>query len=331
MDHFPGWVATRDDATNQCELRELEPEFLDDLPVTIRVHHSGINYKDALALHGKPGMVRRFPLVVGIDLVGEVVESQDDAWRPGDMVALTGAGLGEDLHGGLAGLARVAGEHLVAVPRAFTSEQVAAIGTAGFTAALCVEAIVERGVTSGPVLVTGASGGVGSIAVSLLARAGFDVIAATGRVEEQGGALRELGAGQVIDRNELTASSKPLQTERWVAAVDTLGGDHLAGLLASVKRGGVVAACGLAASPTLSTTVMPFILRGVRLEGIDSVHVASQRRARAWQRLAEDLAPEHLGGITRTVPLEQAKQAAAELLAGRGTGRVVVQVLPDRG
>ena len=327
MNHFTGWLARREEDEITCELQSLDEAILDDLPVSVEVLYSGINYKDALALHGKPGVLRRFPLIPGIDLTGTVTDSQDPRWQPGDVVTLTGAGLGEQLHGGLAQRARVEADALIRVPEAFSPYEVAAIGTAGFTAALCVEAIaahVEPG--QGPIVVTGASGGVGSIGVALLAAAGYEVVAATGRVDEQAAALKQLGAASVIDRAELTESGKPLQAERWAGALDAIGGDYLVGILASARHDGVVTACGLAASPKLPTTVLPFILRGVSLIGINSVVVTAERRAAAWKRLARDLEPSVLREITTSVSLADAQKAAAALLEGQGTGRIVVDV-----
>lgn len=326
MSDVTGWIARRDGKEINCELERLDVSHLDDLDVVVDVHYSGINYKDALALHGRPGVVRRFPLVVGIDATGEVLSSVDDRWRPGDIVTLTGAGLGEELHGGLATRAHLPADPLIAVPGEFTTAQVAAIGTAGFTAALCIDALAEHDVApgSGEVLVTGASGGVGSVAIAMLARAGYTVVAATGRPDEQAEQLQDLGAASVIHRDELTTSGRPLQSQRWAGVLDTVGGPILAGAIAQTNNDGAVAACGLAASADLPTTVMPFILRGVSLLGINSVQVTRARREAAWTRLARDLDPVILESRVRTVPLAEAKEAAAELLAGRGTGRIVV-------
>lgn len=328
MTTFSAWVIREGDDANTATLEDLELTALDDLPVTIRVSHSGLNYKDALALGGRPGVVRRFPLVAGIDLVGEVVESRDDRWRVGDIVTLDGAGLGEDRHGGLAGMARTGGDDLVAVPDAFSPAQAAAIGTAGFTAALAVLALQRCGLRAGegPVLVTGASGGVGSIAIALLARAGHEVIAATGRVEQMRERLTALGASDLIDRAELEERGRPLGRQRWAAVVDGAGGQILASALSTLRADGVAAAYGLAASTDLPSSVLPFILRGVSLLGINSVHVTPERRRQAWDLLARDLDPTVLDSLTRTVALADARDAAAELLEGRGTGRTVVQI-----
>ncbi len=328
MTSFPAWVIRQEDGKNTAALEQVEDTMLDDLDTTVRVLFSGINYKDALVLHGRPGVVRRTPLIAGIDLVGEVIESAHSRWAAGDVVALNGAGLGEDLHGGLAGLARVNGDDLVAVPDTFTPAQAAAIGTAGFTAALSVLALEHNGLDpeDGPVLVTGAAGGVGSIAIALLGRSGYQVIAATGRPDALGGRLVALGATEVIDRASLATPGKPLAAQRWSGVLDSVGGTILANALASLNAGGVAATCGLAAGAELPTTVLPFILRGITLAGIDSVHTTPSLRHDAWELLANDLDPQLLDAVTRIVDLADARDAAAELLEGRGTGRTVVSI-----
>lgn len=330
MTTFPAWIVRQGDGGSTAALEELDTALLDDLDTTVRVQYSSINYKDALALHGRPGVVRRTPLVVGIDLTGEVVESRHPRWRRGDVVTLDGAGLGEDLHGGLAGLARVDGDNLVAVPGAFTPLQAAAIGTAGFTAALALLALERHGLTpqDGPVLVTGAGGGTGSLATTILHHAGYEVVAATGRPDQLRDRLMSLGAAEVIDRRDLEAQTRPLGAQRWAGVVDSVGGTVLAGALATLRHGGAAAAFGLAGGAQLPTTVLPFILRGVSLLGIDSVRTASALRQTAWDRLALDLDPTQLDTLTRVVPLDQAKTAASTLLEGQGTGRTVVEVTP---
>ncbi len=330
MTVFPAWVVREDDGTFAATLDDFDTSSLDDLDTTVRVRYSSINYKDALALHGRPGVVHRTPLVAGIDLTGEVVSSHHPRWRAGDVVTLNGAGLGEDLHGGLAGIAHVDGDDLVAVPDAFTPLQAAAIGTAGFTASLALLALERHGLspTNGPVLVTGAGGGTGSISVALLSRSGYDVVAATGRPDPLRDRLTALGAADVIDRSELETQTRPLGRQRWAGVVDSAGGAVLAGTLATLRRGGAVAALGLAGGSQLATTVLPFILRGVALLGIDSVHTGPALRQTAWNRLARDLSPAHLDTLTRVVPLAQAKTAASALLKGHGTGRTVVEVAP---
>ena len=331
MTVFTAWVVRKADGASSAALEQVDLDTLDDLDTTVRVMFSGLNYKDALALHGRPGVVRRNPLIAGIDLVGEVVDSTHTAWEPGDIVTLNGAGLSEELHGGLAAMARVNGDDLVSVPEAFTPAQAAAIGTAGFTASLSLLALERQGITpaSGPVLVTGAGGGVGSVAVALLSRSGYEVVAATGRVDELGGRLRALGATEVIERDSIDTGGRPLGTQRWGSVVDSVGGAILANALAMLNVGGVATTCGLTAGPQLATTVLPFILRGITLTGIDSVHTAPVLRREAWERLSRDLDPRLLDSVTRTVPLAEAQAAAAEYLEGRGTGRTVVAIAPQ--
>ncbi|MFC0680242.1 MDR family oxidoreductase [Lysobacter korlensis] len=320
-----GWVVRRGES---AELAEVD-RFLHGGDqagagdVLIDVSHSSINYKDALALRGQPGVARVSPLVPGIDLVGTVAESADRRWRPGAAVLVNGWGLGETHHGGLAERARVDGSWLVRIPGGISPERAAAIGTAGFTAELAVQAVADR--PAGNVLVTGATGGVGSIATALLAARGARVVAATGRLAERD-YLTGLGAADVLDRRELEESGKPLQSQRWAAAVDSVGGVPLANILAQTVYGGPVAACGLAADASLPATVMPFILRGVRLLGINSVRCPEDRRIAAWAGLAATLDLRLLDSITTTVPLADAAQAAEDLLAGRLRGRVVVDV-----
>lgn len=331
MSTFPAWVVREDPANpkrRRAALEEIDETALDDLPVTIDVTHSSLNYKDALALGGRAGVVRRTPLVAGIDLVGEVTASLDDRFAPGDAVMLHGAGLGEDRHGGLARRARVDADALLPVPAPFTPAQAAAIGTAGLTAALAVLALERHGLRSdaGPVLVTGASGGAGSIALALLAAAGYEAVAVTGRPEQMGERLRGLGAADVLDRSELEAEGRPLAAQRWAGAVDGVGGRILANILAGTRADGAVAAYGLAASPDLPATVLPFILRGVSLLGVNSVEISRPLREAAWDRLARDLDPALLDSLTRTVPLGAAQETARELLEGKGTGRVLVDV-----
>lgn len=330
MDTFRAWtVSTGDDGRGgEAALVDLRPTDLDDLPVELEVVASSLNYKDALALGGRPGVVRRSPLVAGIDVVGEVTASRDDRFAPGDVVTLNGAGLGETLHGGLAAAARVPADPLVAVPRPFSAMQAAAIGTAGLTAALAVLALrdAELGPEDSPVLVTGAGGGAGSLAIVLLAACGWEVHALTGRPDELGAGLRDLGAHEVIARSELEGHGRPLRTSRWGAVVDGVGGQILAGALASLRDGGAAAAYGMAAGAELPTTVMPFILRGVSLLGVNSVTIGADRRAEAWALLAEHLDPARLDAITRTIPLADARDEAARMLEGAGTGRVVVDV-----
>ena len=316
-----------------AEVRRVTDAFLQPGDVTVAVEFSDLNFKDGLAIAGRPGVARTSPLIPGIDLVGTVEESRDPRWRPGDRVVLNGAGLGESHHGGLAERARVDGDALVRVPDQLTSEQAAAIGTAGFTAMLAVLALERNGVdpreveeSGGSVLVTGAAGGVGSVAVALLAKLGYPVTASTGRVEEEGDYLTDLGATTIIDRSELDTPGKPLQSQRWAGAVDSVGSQTLATVLAQTRYGGTVAACGLAQGPDLPTTVMPFILRAVSLVGVNSVEAPPALRETAWRRLATDLDEEALAAMTRFVTLAEAIPAADDILAGRLRGRTVVDV-----
>jgi len=299
--------------------------------VVVAVEYSSVNYKDALALAGRPGIVRRPPLVAGIDLVGTVEYADGaaaDRFDSGDRVVLNGAGLGERVDGGLAERARVDSASLLRLPGAISSARAGAIGTAGFTAMLAVLALEKHGIRpgAGPVLVTGAAGGVGSIAVALLARLGHEVVASSGRAVEQGDFLRRLGAAEVVDRAALQDAGKPLQSERWAGAVDSVGSHTLANALAQTRWGGAVAACGLAQGPDLPTSVMPFILRGVTLAGVNSVEAPRKLREEAWRRLAHDLDLELLDELTTTVSLSGALDIAGDVLAGTVRGRTLVDV-----
>ena len=318
-------------------LLSKEPEFsaqvqqvsMDDLmpgDVTLAVSYSGLNYKDGLAICNKSPVVRRWPMVAGIDGAGTVLESSHPDWKPGDAVVLNGWGVGETHWGCLAERARLKGDWLVPLPSAFTPRQAMGIGTAGYTAMLCVMALERHGVRpgDGEVLVTGATGGVGSVAVALLAKLGYRVVAATGKLSEEA-FLRQLGAEAVLDRQELSVAGRPLQKERWAAVVDAVGSHTLVNALAQTRYGGVVAACGLAQGADLPATVMPFILRGVTLAGIDSVMAPLPLRREAWSRLASDLDPALLETLIREVALSEAVPQAHELMAGKVRGRVVVR------
>jgi acrylyl-CoA reductase (NADPH) len=314
--------------TQSAELISIGDDDLMPGDVTVAVEFSSINYKDGLALTGKPGVARVWPLIAGIDLVGTVETSTDPRWAAGDRVILNGAGIGESHHGGLAERARVSGDSLVRLPDAVSAARAAAIGTAGFTAMLAVLALERGGVTptSGEVLVTGAAGGVGSIAIALLAASGYTVVASTGRGAELGDYLRGLGAAEILDRHTIDEAGKPLQTQRWAGAVDSVGSVTLANVLAQTHQGGVVASCGLAQGADLPTTVLPFILRAVTLAGINSVEAPLALREEAWQRLATDLDLDLLDSLTETIGLADAFDAGERILAGRVHGRTVVDV-----
>jgi acrylyl-CoA reductase (NADPH) len=318
-DQFGAAVRDLDDAT----LTAATPG--DD--VTVAVEYSTINYKDGLALTNKSPVVRTWPMVAGIDAAGTVIESSHAAWKTGDKVVLTGWGVGESHWGGLTQRARFRGDWLVGLPAGMSSRQAMAIGTAGFTAMLAVIAIEAQGVsaTGGEVLVTGASGGVGSVAIALLAARGYRVVASTGKAAEAD-YLKSLGAVEVIDRATLSAPGKPLQKERWSAVIDSVGSHTLANACAQTRYGGTVAACGLAQGMDFPSSVAPFILRGCKLVGIDSVMCPLPARKQAWQRLAADLDRAKLDAMTRVVPLAGALDVAREILAGQVRGRVVVDV-----
>jgi acrylyl-CoA reductase (NADPH) len=317
----------KDDAGYRCTLQSLDDSALPEGDVTVQVDYSTINYKDGLAITGKSPVVRKFPLTPGIDLAGTVTDSQHPLFKAGDKVVLNGWGVGESHSGGLAQKARLKGDWLVKLPDAFTPRQAMAIGTAGYTAMLCVMALQKHGVTpdKGDILVTGAGGGVGSVGIALLAKLGYRVVASTGRMQEAD-YLRQLGAADVMDRAELSAPGKPLAKERWAGVVDTVGSHTLANACASTKYGGVVTACGLAQGMDFPSSVAPFILRGVTLAGIDSVMAPRAVREAAWARLAQDLDTAQLERMTREVGLADAIGLGAEILAGQVRGRVVVNV-----
>jgi acrylyl-CoA reductase (NADPH) len=324
---FKAILIDKKDGTQSVELAELDEGQLPEAPVGVRVEYSTINYKDGLAITGKSPVVRKFPMVPGIDFAGVVETSTSDAWRAGDRVLLNGWGVGEGHWGGLAQQARVNPAWLQRLPERFTAKQAMAIGTAGYTAALCVEALVKQGLTPdrGEVLVTGASGGVGSVAISLLARAGFNVVASTGK-ESEGDYLKSLGASQVMNRNELSQPGKPMQKERWAAVVDSVGSHTLANACAQTRYRGLVAACGLAQGMDFPASVAPFILRGVSLLGIDSVMAPRELREPAWNRLARDLEPAALDRISKLIGLGDVVAAAQDIVSGKVRGRIVVDV-----
>ena len=317
----------KDEAGYRCTLQSLDESALPEGDVAVAVDYSTINYKDGLAITGKSPVVRQFPLTPGIDLAGSVTESRHPLFKAGDAVVLNGWGVGESHSGGLAQKARLKGDWLIHRPAAFTARQAMAIGTAGYTAMLCVMALEKHGVTpdKGEVLVTGAGGGVGSVAIALLAKLGFRVVASTGRMQEAD-YLRALGAAEVIDRATLSAPGKPLAKERWAGVVDSVGSHTLANACAATKYGGTVAACGLAQGMDLPASVAPFILRGVTLAGIDSVMAPRALREAAWARLARDLDVAKLEAMAQEVGLADAIGLGAQILAGQVRGRVVVNV-----
>jgi len=311
-------------------VQAIDDSVLPEGDVTVQVDWSTLNYKDGLAITGRSPVVRRFPMIPGIDFTGTVVASQHPGWQVGDRVVLNGWGVGETHCGGLAEKARVKGDWLVRLPPAFTPRQAMAIGTAGYTAMLCVIALQKHGIkpADGEILVTGANGGVGSVAIALLAKLGYRVVASTGRVGEAD-YLKGLGAESIIDRAELSAPGKPLAKERWAGVVDTVGSHTLANACASTRYGGAVAACGLAGGMDFPSSVAPFILRGVTLYGIDSVMAPLPVRQQAWARLAEDLDLAKLDAITREISLAEAPAEAEKLLAGQVRGRLVVRLNPQ--
>ncbi len=309
-----------------AQLAELDEAQLPAGDVTVRVEYSTLNYKDALAISNRSPVVRHWPMVAGIDGAGTVIESSHPAWRPGDRFVHDGWGVGETHWGCLAEKARLNGDWLVRLPDVFTARQAMAIGTAGYTAMLCVLALEDHGIApgSGEILVTGATGGVGSVAVALLGRLGYSVVAATGKASEEP-YLKHLGATAVLPRDSLSAPGKPFQKERWAGVVDAVGSSTLANALAQTRYGGVVAACGLAQGTDLPTSVLPFILRGVTLAGIDSVMAPLSRRQRAWERLAHDLDPALLETMMVEIALPDAIAMAQSLMDGKVRGRVVVR------
>ncbi|MGC8701642.1 MAG: MDR family oxidoreductase [Thiomonas sp.] len=323
---FTAWRLDQNEQGFRAELAQLDAGDLPAGDVTVAVEYSTLNYKDALALTNRAPVVRRWPMVPGIDGAGTVLESSHPDWRPGDRWLLNGWGVGETHWGCLGQRARLNGDWLIPLPKGLNARQAMALGTAGYTAALCVLALQRHDVApaQGEVLVTGASGGVGSVAVALLARLGWKVVASTGKLHEQA-YLRELGAAEVIDRNTLSAPGKPLQKERWAAVVDTVGSHTLANACAQTRWGGVVAACGLAGGMDFPTTVAPFILRGVTLAGIDSVMQPKAARCKAWQMLVDLIDVQMLDRIAHEIPLEQAAAAAQDLLDGKVRGRLVVK------
>ena len=324
---FRAILIDKDDHGYRASLQALDETRLPQGDVRVRVSHSTLNYKDALAITGKGPVVRQFPMVPGIDLAGVVEESRHPGFKAGDAVLLNGWGVGESHWGGLAQLAQLNGDWLIPLPEGFSAAEAMAIGTAGYTAMLSLLALERHGVTpdKGEVLVTGANGGVGSVAIALLARLGYRVVASTGRPEEAD-YLRQLGAAEIIERASLSEPGRPLGRERWAGAIDSVGSHTLANVCASTRYGGCVAACGLAQGMEFPATVAPFILRGVTLAGIDSVMRPRADRLEIRSRLARDLDKTLLAPITHTIGLEDAIAVAGDLLAGKVRGRVVVDV-----
>lgn len=329
MATFTALLATQDNGNFAATFRQLEREDLPPGEVLVRVAYSSLNYKDGLAVTGRPGVIRKYPMVPGIDFAGVVEESSSPEFRRGDEVVVTGCGTSETLWGGYAQLARLDAQFIVPVPPGMTLQQTMGVGTAGFTAMQSVMALEQHGLKPGgrEVLVTGASGGVGSVAVAILGHLGYRVVASTGRGAELGEYLRGLGAQEILDRAVLAAPSKrPLDAERWDAAIDSVGGDSLAGLLRAMAADASVASCGLAGGSAFSTTVLPFLLRGVILLGINSVHVPAARRREIWRRIARDLPLSLLDRMIQVQPLGKILELAPQILAGKIRGRTVIDV-----
>jgi acrylyl-CoA reductase (NADPH) len=327
MTSFRALVINKTDDGQKVELTKLTEVDLMEGDVTIKVEHSSVNYKDGLAITGKAPIARRFPLIPGIDLAGTVLRSEHKDYKPGDKVVLGGWGVGEGHHGGYAEMARVKGDWLVPLPKGLTTAQAMAIGVAGYTAMLCVMALEEQGLTPdrGEIVVTGAAGGVGSVSLALLSKLGFKAVASTGRMEESD-FLKSLGATSVIDRKEFSTPVKPLAKPRWAGAIDSVGSVTLANIISQIHPEGAVAACGLAQGMDLPTSVAPFILRGVRLIGVNSVTTPLPRRMAAWNRLVRDLDLQKLKALTSHVKLEDVQRIAEDIVAGKVRGRVVVDL-----
>jgi acrylyl-CoA reductase (NADPH) len=324
---FKGILVTKGDAGYKAVLQDIEDSVLPEGDVTVKVEWSTLNYKDGLAITGKSPVVRRFPMVPGIDFAGTVLESTSANWKTGDKVILNGWGVGEAHCGGLAEVARVKGDWLIALPKELSTRQSMEIGTAGYTAMLCVLALEKHGVkpADGEILVSGASGGVGSVAIALLSKLGYTVVASTGRTAEAQ-YLKGLGASSVMDRSEFSSPGKPIGKERWAGVVDSVGSHALANACATTKYRGAVTACGLAGGMDFPASVAPFILRGVTLYGIDSVMAPVELRVQAWKRLASDLDFSKLQSMTHEIGLSEVVKVASELLEGKVRGRVVVDV-----
>lgn len=324
---FRAILITKTDSGQKAALTRLEEQDLMEGDVTVDVSHSSVNYKDGLAITGKAPIARRFPLIPGIDFSGVVRASSHPRWKAGDQVVLNGYGVGEGHHGGFAEVARVSGDWLVPVPRGWTAADCMSVGVAGYTAMLCVMALEEQGVkpADGDILVTGAAGGVGTTAIVILAKLGYRVIASTGRTAEEA-FLKGLGAAGVVDRNEFNGPVKPLAKSRWAGCIDSVGSVTLANVISQMNPEATVAACGLAQGMDLPTNVAPFILRGVKLIGINSVSTPMPRRLKVWERLVADLDLAKLHALTTHVKLDDVPRVAADIVAGRVKGRVVVDI-----
>ncbi len=324
---FKGILINKDDTGYHATIQDIDESQLPEGDVTIDVEYSTINYKDALAITGKSPIIRTFPLVPGVDLAGKVTQTSNPEFAVGDYVVLNGWGVGEKHWGGYAQKARLKGDWLIPLPNNFTSKQAMEIGTAGYTAMLCILALEKHGITpdKGEIIVSGSSGGVGSVAIALLSKLGYQVVAITGRIEEEP-YLKSLGASEVMPRSAFSEAGRPLAKERWAGAVDTVGSTTLANICASTKYGGVVTACGLAGGMDFPATVAPFILRGVTLAGIDSVMAPKDIRMQAWQRLGTDLDISKLESLSNEIPLSNVIATAPDLLEGKVRGRLVVNV-----
>ena len=324
---FKGILINKDDTGYHATIQDIDESQLPEGDVTIDVEYSTINYKDALAITGKSPIIRTFPLVPGVDLAGKVTQTSNPEFAVGDYVVLNGWGVGEKHWGGYAQKARLKGDWLIPLPNNFTSKQAMEIGTAGYTAMLCILALEKHGITpdKGEIVVSGSSGGVGSVAIALLSKLGYQVVAITGRIEEEP-YLKSLGASEVMPRSAFSEAGRPLAKERWAGAVDTVGSTTLANICASTKYGGVVTACGLAGGMDFPATVAPFILRGVTLAGIDSVMAPKDIRMQAWQRLGTDLDISKLESLSNEIPLSNVIATAPDLLEGKVRGRLVVNV-----
>jgi acrylyl-CoA reductase (NADPH) len=329
MSTFRALLVSKTDEGQKIDFVHMNESELMDGDVTVAVSHSSVNYKDGLAITGKAPIIRKYPLVPGVEFAGTVLASSHPAWKVGDKVVHGGWGVGEGHHGGYAEVARVKGDWLVPLPKSFSAAEAMAIGVAGYTAMLCVMALEEQGVKpeQGEILVTGAAGGVGTVSIVLLSKLGFNVAASTGRPEEEA-FLKALGATTVIDRKEFNGPVKPLAKTRWAGAIDSVGSVTLANVLSQMKEDGAVAACGLAQGMDLPTSVAPFILRGVKLIGVNSVSTPQPRRRAAWARLERDLDMTKLKALTTHVKLDDVPRIAADIVAGKVRGRVVVDVKP---